>query len=46
MEIVDSEDEKERFEEGEDVIVARPNPLEPQPKRKKIKVVGIKSKKI
>ena len=29
MEIVDSDDEKERFDEGDDVFSARPNPLEP-----------------
>ena len=35
---LDSEDEKERHEGGQDVFVSRPNPLEPQPK-KKIKIV-------
>ena len=35
MEIVDSDDEKERFEEGDDVFATRPNPLEPQPKKRK-----------
>ena len=35
MEIVDSEDEPEKHSEGSDIIVSRPNPLEPQPKRKK-----------
>ena len=35
MEIVDSEDEDERHSEGSDVIVSRPNPLEPRPKKKK-----------
>ena len=35
MEIIDSDDEKERFEEGDDVFATRPNPLEPQPKKRK-----------
>ena len=29
MEVVDSEEEKERFDEGDDIFPARPNPLEP-----------------
>ena len=29
MEIEDSDDEKERHSEGSDIIVSRPNPLEP-----------------
>ena len=37
MEIVDSEDEAERHSEGSDIIVSRPNPLEPQPKKHKKK---------
>lgn len=35
MEVIDSEEEAERHEEGDDIFVARPNPLEPQPKPKK-----------
>ena len=35
MDIVDSEDEQERHSEGSDIIVSRPNPLEPRPKKKK-----------
>ena len=39
MEIIDSEEEVERHEEGDDIFVARPNPLEPQPKKmRKLKV--------
>lgn len=37
MEVVDSDDEKERFDEGDDVYPARPNPLEPQPKKRRAK---------
>ena len=35
MEIIDSDDECERFDEGDDVFPARPTPLEPQPKKRK-----------
>ena len=44
IEIIDSGDEEERHEKRSDdmIIVARPNPLEPQPKKRKvfIKKVG------
>ena len=33
MEIVDSEDEAERHSEGSEIMVSRPNPLEPSPKK-------------
>ena len=37
MEVIDSEDEPERLEEGDDLFIARPNPLEPQPKKRRAK---------
>ena len=36
IEIVESEDETERLEEGEQVVITRPNPLEPSQKHKNI----------
>ena len=38
MEVIDSDDEKERFDEGDDIFPARPNPLEPQPSKRKKKL--------
>ena len=36
LEISESEDEEERFGGGLELFVARPNPLEPQPKKIKL----------